>query len=77
MDTNYFTGYIVSYQYVCLFLHHIVAHLEGQVVWITGASTGIGAACAIEAAKNGAKVVLSARSKDKLEDVQKKCIGKT
>ena len=49
--------------------------LGGQVVWVTGASTGIGAACAIEAARNGAKVVLSARSKDKLEEVRGQCIG--
>ncbi len=32
--------------------------LKGQVVWVTGASTGIGAACAVEAASHGAKVLI-------------------
>ena len=49
--------------------------LKDQVVWITGASYGIGAACALEAAKHGAKVVISARSEQQLEDVKRKCIG--
>ena len=49
--------------------------LNGQVVWVTGASSGIGAACAIEAAKHGAKLVISARSKDLLNDVKSKCLG--
>ena len=49
--------------------------LNGQVVWVTGASSGIGAACAIEAAKHGAKLVISARSKDLLNDAKLKCLG--
>ena len=49
--------------------------LKNKVIWITGASTGIGASCAIEAAKHGAKVVISARSKDQLDDVKLKCLG--
>ena len=51
--------------------------LKGQVVWITGASTGIGASCAIEAAKLGAKLVLSARNEVLLQEVKEKCLGKT
>jgi len=47
---------------------------SGKVVWITGASTGIGAALAVEAAKNGSKVVISARKEDLLNEVRKKCI---
>jgi len=35
--------------------------LEKKVVWITGASTGIGAAMAVECAKYGSKVIISAR----------------
>ena len=50
--------------------------LKDQVVWITGASYGIGADCALEAAKHGAKVVISARSEQQLKDVKRKCIGK-
>ena len=58
-------------------ISHLVADcLKNQVVWITGASYGIGAACALEAAKHGAKVVISARSEQQLEDVKRKCIGK-
>ena len=49
--------------------------LRGKVVWITGASTGIGAALAVEAAKYGAKVAISARTHGKLEETKKRCIG--
>jgi len=48
--------------------------LKGQVVWVTGASSGIGAAIAIEAAKHGAKLVISARSEDKLRTIKQRCI---
>lgn len=41
--------------------------LTGKVVIITGASTGIGAATARALVKTGSKVVLAARSVDKLE----------
>ena len=37
------------------------AKINLQVVWVTGASTGIGAALAMEAVKHGAKVVITAR----------------
>ena len=51
--------------------------LKSQVIWITGASTGIGAGCAIEAAKLGAKLVLSARNEVLLQEVKQKCLGKS
>ena len=43
--------------------------LNGKVVVITGASSGIGAAMAREYAAMGAKVVLGARQGDKLEQM--------
>ncbi len=41
--------------------------LSGTIVCITGASSGIGMACAREFARQGAKLLLAARRKDRLE----------
>ena len=41
--------------------------IEGKVILISGASSGIGEATARELAKRGAKVVLGARRTDRLE----------
>ena len=50
--------------------------LNGKVVVITGASSGIGKAMAIEYAAMGAKVVLGARQGDKLEVLSNDIIAK-
>ncbi|HEY6964452.1 MAG TPA: SDR family NAD(P)-dependent oxidoreductase, partial [Erythrobacter sp.] len=42
---------------------------EGQTVWITGASSGIGEALAEAVAAHGASVILSGRRRDALEAV--------
>lgn len=44
--------------------------LNNKVVWITGASSGLGKALAQECALQGAQVVLTARRKDELENVR-------
>jgi 3-oxoacyl-[acyl-carrier protein] reductase len=43
--------------------------LQGRIALVTGASQGIGRACALELARHGATVALAARQVDKLEAV--------
>lgn len=46
---------------------------KGKNIWVTGASSGIGEALAIEFAKLGANLILSSRNEEKLKDVAGKC----
>ncbi len=48
---------------------------NGAVVWITGASSGIGEELARQAAAKGAKLVLSARRQGELDRVREACLA--
>ena len=45
-------------------------NLAGKTAFVSGASQGIGRACAIALAKMGAQVALAARNEAKLEAIQ-------
>lgn len=49
--------------------------LEGKTILVTGASSGIGKATAIECSKMGANVILTARNKERLEETLSQCGG--
>lgn len=46
-----------------------------RVVWITGASSGIGEALAVRFSRDNARVVLSARRQSELERVKQRCVA--
>ncbi len=50
-----------------------MAHFKDKIVWITGASSGIGEALARAFAAEGAHLVLSARNVERLQEVEPSC----
>lgn len=48
---------------------------KDKVVWITGASSGIGEALAYDLHNRGASLILSSRRREALEEVKKNCSG--
>lgn len=59
-----------------MFFVRFSAKFKDKVIWITGASSGIGEHIARLAAHYGAKLVLTARNEAELERVKRLCIGK-
>ena len=59
-DKNHFTNQHIPFP----------GHFNGQVIWITGASSGIGAALAKDLARGGAKVIITARREAELVALQ-------
>ena len=55
--------------------HNSPQQFANKVVWITGASSGIGEALAKNFSACGARVVLSARNAVELERVRQECIA--
>ncbi len=54
-----------------------MSSITNKNIWITGASSGIGEALAIEVAKQGAYPILSARNLSKLNDIRDECLKYT
>jgi 3-oxoacyl-[acyl-carrier protein] reductase len=53
-----------------------MAGVEGRVALVTGASQGIGRACALALAESGAKLALCARNQEKLDQLAVEIAGK-
>jgi len=49
-------------------------HFENKVVWVTGASSGIGEACVYELSKQRTKLIITALESDILQQVKEKCM---
>ncbi len=52
-----------------------MASIKNRVIWVTGASSGIGEALTYELAKKGVKLIISARRKEELEKVKGNCLA--
>ncbi len=57
--------------------YSIIMHYKDKTIWITGASSGIGEALARLFAKDGAKLILTARNIEALKNVMEECLSFT
>lgn len=66
------------FQHLCILSYSLCSTMsyKNKVIWITGASSGIGEALTYAFAKEGAKLILSSRRKEALEKVKANCEGK-
>ncbi|XP_037040864.1 dehydrogenase/reductase SDR family member 7-like [Bradysia coprophila] len=60
--------------FICEKIGKPIDSLRGKVVWITGASSGIGKSLGIVLARHGVKLCLSARREDELDKVKSECL---
>lgn len=49
--------------------------LKNKIIWITGASSGIGRSLAIQLSKSSNKLILSSRNTEKLMEVKEECLN--
>ena len=49
--------------------------LQNRRIWVTGASSGIGRSLALELSRAGARLIVSGRNRERLEEVAKECPG--
>lgn len=54
-----------------------MAFYTDKVIWITGASSGIGAELALQLSKQKASLILSARNHDALQEIRRACLQHT
>ncbi|MEQ9466435.1 MAG: SDR family oxidoreductase [Ekhidna sp.] len=54
-----------------------MSKIKGSVVWLTGASSGIGEELAYQLAEKGAKLIISARRREELDRVKANCNSDT
>jgi short-subunit dehydrogenase len=61
---------VLFFYFLCI---KTLMHFKDKVIWITGASSGIGEHMAYAFAEQGAELILSARNEQELQRVQQNC----